>query len=73
MKTSNTSNDIQRMTVYFPSSLLNKIHKSATLHRRSFNKQVLWLVEQQLALVEDRSVGTGLQTEVQLNSEPKNE
>jgi hypothetical protein len=50
MRKLNTNEPIHRMTVYFPSSLLEKVYDSADLHKRSFNKQVLWIVEQHLAL-----------------------
>ena len=40
--------EIQRMTVYFPAELLNRVYESAKVHKRSFNKQVLWLVENSL-------------------------
>jgi len=36
------------MSVYFPLHLLERVRKSATQHKRSFNKEVLWLVEQSL-------------------------
>lgn len=44
------------MTVYFPRELLNKVYESAKLHKRSFNKQVLWLVENSLVAAHDASV-----------------
>ena len=40
--------EIQRMTVYFPTGLLNRVYDSASLSKRSFNNQVLWLVENSL-------------------------
>ncbi len=58
MRKVNADETIQRMTVYFPSSLLEKVYESATLHKRSFNKQVLWLVEQQLALAGNEKLQT---------------
>ena len=64
MKREKTGETIQRMTVYFPSNLLDKVHDSAEAHKRSFNKQVLWLVEQSLAGHNEK-----LQTEGKLNLE----
>jgi hypothetical protein len=39
---------VQRMSVYFPLDLLEQVRESARRQKRSFNKQVLWLVEQAL-------------------------
>ena len=39
---------IQKMSVYFPLSLLERVRESAKLHRRSFNQEVLWLIEESL-------------------------
>ena len=39
---------IQKMSVYFPMALLEKVRESAKLHRRSFNQEVLWLIEESL-------------------------
>jgi hypothetical protein len=38
----------QKMSIYFPLDLLERVRKAADLHKRSFNKEVLWLVEQSL-------------------------
>ena len=46
---------IQKMTIYFPSSLLEKVYESARKHKRSFNKQVLWLVENGVTAIDDNS------------------
>jgi hypothetical protein len=40
--------DIQKMSVYFPIALLERVRESAKLHRRSFNQEVLWLIEESL-------------------------
>jgi len=39
---------IQKMSVYFPIALLERVRESAKLHRRSFNQEVLWLIEESL-------------------------
>ena len=39
---------IQKMSVYFPLTLLERVREHAKLHRRSFNQEVLWLIEQSL-------------------------
>ncbi len=44
-----TEKQFQRMSVYFPPDLLEKVRMSARKHRRSFNKEALWLLEQTLA------------------------
>lgn len=38
----------QKMSIYFPLDLLTRVRQAAALHKRSFNKEVLWLVEQAL-------------------------
>ncbi len=38
----------QKMSIYFPLDLLARVRKAAQQHKRSFNKEVLWLVEQAL-------------------------
>ncbi len=38
----------QKMSIYFPHDLLARVRKAAQRHKRSFNKEVLWLVEQAL-------------------------
>lgn len=38
----------QKMSIYFPLDLLTRVRLSAQQHKRSFNKEVLWLVEQAL-------------------------
>lgn len=40
--------DPQPMTVYFPLPLLERVRESAKDHRRSFNQEVLWLIEESL-------------------------
>jgi Arc-like DNA binding domain len=40
--------NIQRMSVYFPLALLERVRTSARVHRRSFNQEALWLIEQGL-------------------------
>jgi len=42
------SKETQRMPVYFPIALLEMVRESAKLHRRSFNQEVLWLIEESL-------------------------
>lgn len=36
------------MSIYFPLDLLERVRKSARANKRSFNKEVQWLVEQGL-------------------------
>lgn len=43
-KTPNT----QKTSVYFPPELYLQVRKSAEKHRRSFNQELLWLIEQGL-------------------------
>jgi len=38
----------QKMSVYFPFELLERVRQSAKEHRRSFNQEALWLMEQSL-------------------------
>jgi hypothetical protein len=38
----------QKMSIYFPLDLLARVRKAAQRQKRSFNKEVLWLVEQAL-------------------------
>lgn len=38
----------QRMSVYFPPDLLERVRQHATQERRSLNKDVLWLLERAL-------------------------
>ncbi|HEY7123629.1 MAG TPA: hypothetical protein VH540_06720 [Ktedonobacterales bacterium] len=45
------------MTIYFPLDLLERVRAHADAERRSFNKDVLWLIEQ--ALVEEKQNATG--------------
>jgi hypothetical protein len=40
------------MSVYFPHGLLERVRRSAKQHKRSFNQEVLWLVEQMLLRLE---------------------
>jgi hypothetical protein len=35
----------QKMSVYFPPDLLERVRQHAHLEKRSFNQDVLWLVE----------------------------
>jgi hypothetical protein len=39
---------IHLVSLYFPLDLLEKIRKHAKEHKRSLNKQILWLLEQRL-------------------------
>ena len=48
---------LQRMSIYFPPELLERVRAHADAQRRSFNKDVLWLVEQ--ALAEEGENATG--------------
>jgi hypothetical protein len=48
---------IQRMSVYFPLDLLERVRAHADKERRSFNKDVLWLIEH--ALREEETDATG--------------
>lgn len=45
---------IQRMTVYFPIDLLERVRALARHHKRSFNKETLWLIEQSLQNEEEQ-------------------
>ena len=38
----------QKMSLYVPLPLLERVRESAKRHRRSFNQEVLWLIEQSL-------------------------
>ena len=38
----------QKMSIYFPLDLLERVREIAQRQKRSFNKEVLWLVEQGL-------------------------
>lgn len=38
----------QKMSVYFPPDLLERVRQHAVNERRSFNKDVLWLLERAL-------------------------
>jgi hypothetical protein len=40
--------EIQKMSVYFPLELLEQVRQSARDHKRSFNMEALWLIEQGL-------------------------
>ncbi|OLD63509.1 MAG: hypothetical protein AUF65_02090 [Chloroflexi bacterium 13_1_20CM_50_12] len=52
--------DTKRASVYFPLSLLTKLQESAREHRRSFNQEVMWRLEQSLATSEnDNKVAAG--------------
>ena len=42
--------DSKRASVYFPVALLTKLQESAKQHRRSFNQEVMWRLEQSYAL-----------------------
>jgi hypothetical protein len=50
------SPNTKKTTVYFSDDLHLQVQKSAEKHRRSFNQELLWLIEQ------------GLRVERQLNS-----
>jgi len=39
---------LQKMSVYFPPELLERVRRAAQKHKRSFNKETLWLIEQAL-------------------------
>ncbi len=43
-----TVEKLQKMSVYFPLELLERVRASAKIHKRSFNKETLWLIEQGL-------------------------
>ena len=40
--------NIKKTSVYLPPELHVTIHKRAEVHRRSFNQELLWLIEQGL-------------------------
>jgi hypothetical protein len=46
METNNKK--VQKMSVYFPLELLERVRQSAKEQKRSFNMQTLWLIEQGL-------------------------
>ncbi len=46
-------NKQQKMSVYFPPVLLERVRTSARIHRRSFNQEALWLIEQGLEQTND--------------------
>jgi Arc-like DNA binding domain len=39
---------VQKMSVYFPLELLEKVRESAKRNQRSFNREVLWQLSQNL-------------------------
>lgn len=39
---------LQKMSVYFPPDVLERVRQHATQEKRSFNKDVLWLLERAL-------------------------
>jgi hypothetical protein len=45
----------QKMSIYFPLALLEQVRRSAKQHKRSFNQEVLWMVEQMLLRLEGES------------------
>jgi hypothetical protein len=48
---------LQKMSIYFPPELLERVRAHANAERRSFNKDVLWLIER--ALAEEGTDATG--------------
>ena len=48
--------DVKRASLYIPLALATKMQESAKKHRRSFNQEILWLVEQSLAMPTDKGV-----------------
>ena len=48
--------DIKRTSLYIPLDFFAKVQKSADLHRRSFNQQLIWLAEQGLIASQDAKV-----------------
>jgi len=46
----------QKMSVYFPLDLLERVRQSAKEHKRSFNMEALWLIEQ--GLKQEQKKGT---------------
>ena len=47
----------KKMSVYFPPDLLEQVRQHARQEKRSFNKDVLWLLERALALEEADATG----------------
>jgi hypothetical protein len=45
---------IQRMSIYFPVDLLERVRVSSRHNKRSFNKETLWLIEQALEKEEEQ-------------------
>ena len=48
---------LQKMSVYFPLELLERVRESAKKHKRSFNKEALWLIEQGLKKEQEEEKG----------------
>jgi hypothetical protein len=61
--------NIKRTSVYIPLELVAKVQESASIHRRSFNQELLWLAEEGLAAESTRKASPA-QTELLLNLEP---
>jgi hypothetical protein len=49
-------NDIKRASLYMPRAIAAKVQEYAKRHRRSFNQEIIWLVEQSLTIDKDISV-----------------
>ncbi len=48
MRKNKYGEDIHLVQVYFPLELLGKMKEQAKRHKRSLNKQILWLLEQRI-------------------------
>jgi predicted HicB family RNase H-like nuclease len=48
-----TQEPLKKTTVYVPRSVHERVQVAARKHRRSFNSELIWLLEQALAEVEE--------------------
>lgn len=48
MNKGTTKQKIQKMSIYFPPNLLEAVRKQAQEDKRSFNAEVLWILQQYL-------------------------
>jgi hypothetical protein len=48
MNKDTTKQQIQKMSIYFPLDVLEAVRKKAQEDKRSFNAEVLWIIQQYL-------------------------
>jgi hypothetical protein len=48
MNKSTTKQQIQKMSIYFPLDVLEAVRDAAKKDKRSFNAEVLWIIQQYL-------------------------